>query len=89
MNKLEILNLDDAEIKRKGIRSWPVWDKEVSRFPHKYEEDEHCLFLEGEVVIESEGNKVTLHKGDYEIFRNGLKCIWDIRKRVRKHYHFE
>jgi hypothetical protein len=89
MNKLEIFKPDEAEINLKGIRNWPVWEKEVSRFPHIYEEDEHCLFLEGEVVIESGEDKVTLLPGDYVIFRNGLSCIWDIRKPVKKHYNFE
>jgi uncharacterized protein len=89
MNKLEILKLEEAEIARRGIQNWPVWKKEVSCFLHTYEEDEHCLFIEGEVIIESEGDKMTLHAGDYVIFRNGLKCIWDIRKPVKKYYHFE
>jgi uncharacterized protein len=89
MNKLEILQLTEAEIEQKGIRKWPVWKKEVSRFSHQYDEDEHCLFLEGEVVIESNGESVTLKPGDYVIFRNGLSCIWDIRKPVKKHYRFE
>jgi uncharacterized cupin superfamily protein len=89
MNNLEVFKPDEAEINLKGIRNWPVWEKEVSRFSHIYEEDEHCLFLEGEVVIESGEDKVTLFPGDYVIFRNGLSCIWDIRKPVKKHYNFE
>jgi uncharacterized protein len=89
MNKLEITKPGEAEITRMGIRGWPVWKKEVSRFPHTYGEDEHCLFLEGEVVIESGADKVTLYPGDYVIFRKGFSCIWDIRKPVKKHYHFE
>lgn len=89
MNKLEIFKPDEAEISKKGIRNWPVWEKEVSRFPYVYKEEEHCLFIEGEVIIESGEEKVTLHPGDYVIFRNGLKCIWDIRKPVKKYYHFE
>ncbi|MEI6750159.1 MAG: cupin domain-containing protein [Bacteroidales bacterium] len=89
MNKLEIIKLDDNEIDLRGIRNWPIWEKGVSRFPYIYLEDEHCLFLEGEVVIETEQDKVTLYPGDYVIFRSGLKCIWTILKPVKKHYHFE
>jgi uncharacterized protein len=89
MNKLEILKLGEADINLKGVRNWPVWEKKVSRFPYIYKEEEHCLFIEGEVIIESGEEKVTLYPGDYVIFRNGLKCIWDIRKPVKKHYHFE
>jgi uncharacterized protein len=89
MNKLEIHKPEEDEINQKGIRNWPVWEKGISRFKHTYEEDEHCLFIEGEVIIESEEDKVKLHPGDYVIFRNGLNCIWDIRKPVKKYYHFE
>jgi uncharacterized protein len=89
MNKIEILAYDEAEIAKQGILNWPVWKKDVSVFPHTYEEDEHCLFLEGEVVIETDEGKVTLQKGDYVIFRKGLNCIWDIRIPVKKHYYFE
>jgi uncharacterized cupin superfamily protein len=89
MNKIEIIRLGEEEINLRGIRNWPVWEKEVSRFPYIYKEEEHCLFLEGEVVIEIENDKVILLPGDYVIFPNGLKCIWDIRKPVKKHYHFE
>jgi uncharacterized protein len=89
MNNIEISRPDEAEIIRKGIRSWPVWKKEVSRFDHTYDEDEYCLFLEGEVVIESGNEVVILYPGDFVIFRKGLQCIWDIRQPVKKHYHFE
>ena len=89
MDELEILKLDEAGITRRGIRSWLVWEKEVSRFPYIYEKEEHCLFLEGEVVVETIACKFTLKAGDYAIFRKGLKCIWDIRQPVRKHYNFE
>lgn len=89
MNELEITKLDDAEIAERGIRSWPVWAKEVSRFPYYYQQEEQCLFLEGEVVIETSSGKFTLKAGDFAIFRKGLKCTWDIRQAVKKHYHFE
>lgn len=89
MNELEILKLDETEITRRGIRNWPVWEKKVSRFPYLYEQEEHCLFLEGEVVVETAAGKFILQAGDYAIFRKGLKCIWEIRKPVKKHYNFE
>ena len=89
MNELEIIKPDDAEIARRGIKNWPVWEKEVSRFPYFYKEEEHCLFLEGEVIIETTVAKFTLKAGDYAIFRKGLNCIWDIRQPVKKHYNFE
>jgi hypothetical protein len=80
---------DAAAIKAKGIEKWPIWEKEISRFDWVYEEEEHCLFLEGEVIIETDQGTFTIVPGDYVIFQHGLKCVWDIRRKVRKHYFFK
>ncbi|MBK6963376.1 MAG: cupin domain-containing protein [Bacteroidales bacterium] len=85
---IEVRKISEEEISQKQIRSWPVWEKEVSRFPTTYEEEEWCYFLEGEVVIESKTGKYEIEPGDFVIFKSGLECIWDIRKPVRKHYKF-
>lgn len=71
-----------------GIRQWPVWEKEISRFPYIYDETEQCLFLEGEVMIEVAGKFFQIKPGDFVTFENGLDCIWDIREKVKKHYNF-
>lgn len=65
-----------------------MWEKEVSRFNWEYEEDEECLLLEGEVVVDTDAGRYTLSAGDFVTFRKGLKCRWDVRKPVRKHYNF-
>jgi hypothetical protein len=31
---------------------------------------------------------VTLRKGDLVVFPAGLRCTWEIRSPVRKHYEF-
>ena len=72
-----------------GVFSWPVWEKEVSRFDWYYSEPETCYFLEGDVIVETEdGAKVNIKKGDLVTFPKGLRCVWDIKKAVRKHYNF-
>jgi len=88
MEKVIIQKLADSEIKERQIRKWPIWEKEVSRFSHTYDGDEECLFLEGEVVIESGERNYTISPGDFVIFKDGLECIWDIKKPVKKHYNF-
>jgi uncharacterized protein len=88
MEKVIIKKLSESEISSRGIRKWPLWKKEVSRFPHLYDGDEECLFLEGDVIIEAEGRKFTIGPGDFVVFKDGLDCIWDIRKPVTKHYNF-
>jgi uncharacterized cupin superfamily protein len=75
-----------AELK---VRSWPIWEKEISEFPWEYDEKETCYILEGDVeVIPDNGKPVSFGKGDLVVFKRGLRCTWKINKPVRKHYKF-
>jgi hypothetical protein len=72
-----------------GVYDWPIWEKEVSTFPWTYSERETCYLLAGEVVVTPEGGEpVTLKKGDLVTFPEGMRCTWDVRVPVRKHYQF-
>jgi hypothetical protein len=72
-----------------GVKSWPIWTKEVSKFPWSYDEPETCYFLEGEVVVTPDGGSpLAVGKGDLVTFPSGMSCTWDVRKPVRKHYRF-
>ncbi len=88
MNKVIIQNLSKLELEKKGVFGWPVWEKEVSRFPWTYSEDEEFLIIEGEVVIETNDGKYTLKVGDFVTLKEGLICTWDIRSAIRKYYNF-
>lgn len=86
---IEVKRLSEAELSRLGVRSWPVWKKEVSTFPWHYDETEQCLFLEGAVEIElPDGGRVRIQAGDYAVFPQGLSCTWHVLEPVRKHYRF-
>ena len=72
-----------------GVRSWEIWEKEVSEFPWHYDEQEICFFLEGDVVVTpANGAPVQFGKGDLVTFPQGMSCTWHVRKPVRKHYRF-
>lgn len=87
--KIEVRKPSEQELKDSGVRSWPIWEKEASVFDWSYDEKETCLFLEGEVTIElADNSKVEITKGDLVIFPKGLKCRWNIKRRVKKHYRF-
>jgi uncharacterized cupin superfamily protein len=88
MAKVTIQKLDQATIDKRGIKKWPVWTKEVSRFDWSYDQIEECLILEGEFFIETDEGVYQLKAGDFVTFAKGLRCVWDIKKPVRKHYHF-
>ncbi len=88
MSKVIVKKLSPEEIEQRGIRKWPIWTKEVSRFDHEYDGAEECLFLEGDVIIETRDGSYHLGPGDFVVFEDGLKCVWDIRQPVKKHYNF-
>ena len=89
MAKVIIEKLTEEQITKRGIRKWPIWKKEVSRFDHIYDSEEECLFLEGHVIIETKEQTYTINPGDFVTFQNGLACVWDIKKPVKKHYNFK
>jgi len=72
-----------------GVMTWPIWTKEVSTFPWTYDSEETCYFLEGDVIVTPEGGEpVRMGAGDLVIFPAGMRCTWDVRQPVRKHYVF-
>lgn len=88
MNEVIIDKLSDEEIEKRGIRDWPIWEKEVSRFDWHYDSNEQCLILEGEVSVYVGGETYLIQAGDFVIFPKGLSCIWNISKPIKKHYRF-
>lgn len=84
-----IIKMTETQAREQGIDRWPIWEKGVSRFDWTYDGEEQCYFLEGEVVIETDKGNFNIGPGDFVTFQDGLKCVWDIRKGVRKHYNFK
>lgn len=71
------------------VANWPIWEKEVSRFPWTYDAEEVCYILEGEVTVTpTGGSPVTVRKGDLVTFPKGMSCEWNISSPIRKHYLF-
>jgi uncharacterized cupin superfamily protein len=89
MQKIIKKKLTEKEIEAMGIRQWPLWEKEVSKFYWSYPSDEECLIIEGEVIIETNEGKVTVRAGDFVTFKEGLDCYWDVKKNIRKHYRMK
>lgn len=85
-----IHNPDETHLRAQGVFEWPIWTKEVSEFPWKYDASETCYFLEGEVTVTPEdGEPVRIGTGDLVTFPAGMSCIWQITKGVKKHYIFD
>ena len=80
----------EEELIKLNVKNWGVWTKEKSVFPWSYDETETCYVLEGEVEVtdSKSGEKLAFQKGDLVQFPKGLKCEWNVKKPVRKYYHF-
>jgi len=79
----------EEKLLKLDVKSWPVWEKEISEFPWEYDEPETCYILEGDVVVTPDnGTPISFGKGDLVVFSSGLKCRWKINEAVRKHYKF-
>ncbi len=85
---VEVKKLNDKEIEEMGIKSWPIWEKEVSQFDWSYSSEERCLILEGRALITYGDKNVEIKKGDFVIFPKGLQCKWNITEPIKKHYNF-
>lgn len=88
MTKVTIKTIDKKKLTDLGITSWPVWSKEVSRFEWTYSGNEECYIIEGEFLVETEDETYEIKAGDFVTFKDGLNCIWDIKKPVKKYYNF-
>lgn len=88
MPKVIIRQLSKNEVEEIGIKSWPIWEKEVSSFDWTYDEDEQCYIIEGEFIVETDDGKYNIKSGDFVTFQRGLSCVWDIKKPVKKYYNF-
>ncbi len=89
MEQIIIKKLTEEEIQKRNIRSWPIWTKEISRFDWYYDSEEECLVLEGDILVETPEGNFSITAGDFVTFKEGLKCVWNVKKPVRKHYNFK
>ncbi len=86
---IDVKRPSEQELKDLNVESWPLWEKEKSCFDWFYDEKETCFFLEGEVTVKClDKTEVNIAKGDLVVFPKGLKCEWNIKRKVKKHYKF-
>ncbi|QEE16140.1 cupin domain-containing protein [Promethearchaeum syntrophicum] len=76
------------ELTKLGVKEWGTWTKEVSEFPWEYDSKETFYVLEGEAEIASEGETISFGPGDLVTCYSGLKCTWNVKKPIKKHYRF-
>ena len=70
-----------------GIKNWPIWECEPSKFFWDYDDNEICLVIEGQAKIKTQGGLIyNIKSGDLVKFPKGLSCEWQITKSLKKHY---
>lgn len=90
MSQIKVEKPSVETLAKLGVKQWPIWSKEVSTFPWQYSNTEIAYILEGEVTVTPKGGTpVSFGVGDLVTFSTGLNCVWDVKKSLRKHYHFE
>jgi len=73
-----------------GVSKWPTWTKEVSVFQWHFLEQEIAYILEGECIITpADGAPVSFGKGDLVTFPAGMKCTWEVKQPLHKHYQLD
>ena len=78
-----------SKIIQYGIKSWPIWECEPSKFEWNYDEKEICLIIEGQArIITPKGHIYLIKAGDLVEFPAGLSCEWEVTKSIKKHYRF-
>jgi len=51
--QIKIEKPTDKDLETKGVLTWPIWEKEISRFDWHYDSAEECYLLKGSVVVET------------------------------------
>ncbi|XP_073116065.1 uncharacterized protein [Elaeis guineensis] len=85
-------NPPESKLAELGVRRWPKWGCDPSKFPWTYTSKETCYLLEGKVRVYPDGHGdefVEIGAGDLVEFPKGMKCTWDVSVAVDKHYNFE
>ena len=85
--EIKIESPSEEKLEELGVKSWPIWEKEVSEFDWHYDSKEVCYLLQGEVEIKTEEDEtVEIKAGDLVTFPEGMDCVWNVKKDVKKHY---
>jgi uncharacterized cupin superfamily protein len=72
-----------------AMKSKPVWTCGISEFDWYYDSEETCLIIEGDVTVKYDSKSVSFAAGDLVVFPQGLTCVWQVKKPVKKHYLFK
>lgn len=90
--KVKKMSKEEAD-KEFGVAKWPTWGCDESKFDWQYSGTETAYILEGEVTVTPTGDwsdvdAADIEAGDLVTFPDGMTCVWDVKKPIKKHYNF-
>ena len=88
MSRVSVTQPSDEQLDEMGIKDWPTWTCEPSKFDWDYDQQETCYLLAGKVTVTAGDEQVSFGPGDMVVFPEGLDCVWEVAEPVRKHYKF-
>jgi len=87
MAKIKVEKPSKEKLKELGVESWGIWECDSSTFDWQYPADETAYVLEGNVKVKEEGGEeVEFGAGDLVFFPKGLKCVWEVKEKIKKRY---
>ncbi len=85
---MAILVSKATEEQKRSMAKCQIWASTEKEFDWFYDEKEVCLILEGEAVINGDGEDIRIVPGDYVVFPKGLNCTWKVLSPVKKYFYF-
>jgi uncharacterized cupin superfamily protein len=85
------MKIRKKEVSKEKVETsgWNSWDSEPSTFDWEYDDDETAYVFEGHVIVKTEDEEVEIKGGQLVQFPKGMKCIWEVKKPIRKVYTFQ
>ncbi|MCL2054059.1 MAG: cupin domain-containing protein [Oscillospiraceae bacterium] len=88
-NKITVTPMAIEEAEKLGIKGWGEWSCEPSVFDWQYSDNETAYVFEGDVIVKyGAGETAHITPNTLCFFPKGLKCVWDVKKAIRKAYKF-
>lgn len=74
------------KLQKLKVETWGIWECEPKTFDWSYDTGETFYVLEGKARVKCPKGEVVFGKGDLVTFPAGMKCVWTVVERIRKHY---
>ncbi|MFH1854779.1 MAG: cupin domain-containing protein [Candidatus Omnitrophota bacterium] len=89
MERVKVEKPTKEKLQQLGVDKWSKWECDVKKFDWEYDEKEQFYVLEGSVRVVTDDNEAAeFGKGDLVTFSKGVKCVWDVKERIKKLYKF-